>query len=413
MYDWGNSAFFTTIVATVFPIYFRKVVGGDMGALETTQFFVWTSAAALGCMAVTSPLLGALADYSGNRKRWLAGFLALGVGSVAAMIFVDVGDWMLAAWLFAGANIGAAGTMVFYDALLPHVAREDEIDRLSMAAYGLGYLGGGLLLAVQLAFILNPSWIGVDEESTLPTRIVLFSVAVWWLGFSIPLFRDVPEPPRPNNEDCAAHPIVAGLRRLLQTARTIPRHRDAFLMLLAFLIYADGIGTVFRMAALFAHELGFEPNVIITALLLTQFIGVPAAMFFGWLAPRIGPKTAIMSTLVIYVVACVVGSQMRETWHLFALAGLIALVQGGAQGLSRSLYASMVPRERSAEFFGLFAVSDRVAGVAGQLLFGAMIGIAGSTRIAVASVAIFFVVGGVVLSFVNVENGRRAARSAD
>ncbi len=413
MYDWGNSAFFTTIVATVFPIYFRTIVDGAMSKQETTQFFVWTSAAALGCMAITSPLLGALADHSGNRKRWLAAFLALGVGSVAGMIFVDVGDWILGAWLFAGANIGAAGTMVFYDALLPHVARDDEIDRLSMAAYGLGYLGGGLLLAVQLALILHPEWIGVEKGSTLPTRIVLFSVAIWWLSFSIPLFRNVPEPRPAAKTECDAHPILAGLRRLAQTARTIPRHRDAFLMLLAFLIYADGIGTVFRMAALFADELGFESNVIITALLLTQFVGVPAAMFFGWLAPRIGPKRAIMGALVIYVIACVVGSQMRETWHLFALAGLIALVQGGAQGLSRSLYASMVPREKSAEFFGIFAVSDRVAGVAGQLLFGAMIAIAGSTRIAVASISVFFVIGGLVLAFVNVDAGRRAAKTTD
>jgi UMF1 family MFS transporter len=408
MYDWGNSAFFTTIVATVYPIYFRTVVGDDMGKEETTRFFVWASAAALAMIAVISPLLGAVADHSGNRKRWLAGFLALGAGSVAGMIFVDIGDWVLAAVLFGGANIGAAGTMVFYDALLPHVAREDEIDRLSMAAYGLGYLGGGLLLAAQLALLLNPGWIGVEEGSTWPTRIVLFSVAIWWVVFSIPLFRVVPEPP---GDDAAGSgsPIWAGLKRLAATARTVSHHRDAFLMLVAFLIYADGIGTVFRMAALFADELGFESNVIITALLLTQFVGVPAAVLFGWLSGRIGPKRAIMGALVVYVFACLVGSQMSESWHMFVLAGVIALVQGGAQGLSRSLYASMVPKGKSAEFFGIFAVSDRIAGVLGQLLFGSVIWIAGSTRIAVASVAIFFVVGGIVLSFVNVGNGRRAA----
>jgi UMF1 family MFS transporter len=409
MYDWGNSAFFTTIVATIYPIYFRDVVGDAMTKEETTQFFVWASAAALAIIALVSPLLGAVADHSGNRKRWLAGFLVLGAGSVAGMIFIDRGDWLLAAILFGGGNIGAAGTMVFYDALLPHVAREDEIDRLSMAAYGLGYLGGGLLLAAQLALLLNPGWIGVDSNSTWPTRIALFSVSIWWLAFSVPLFRNVPEPPgdeRPRRGSA----VLEGLKRLMQTARTIPRHRDAFLMLIAFLIYADGIGTVFRMAALFADELGFDSSVIISALLLTQFVGVPAAFFFGWLSGRIGPKRAIMGALVVYVGACLVGSRMSEPWHMFVLAGVIALVQGGAQGLSRSLFASMVPRQKSAEFFGIFAVSDRVAGVAGQLLFGSVIAISGSTRIAVASVAIFFVVGGILLSFVHVGNGRHAAK---
>jgi UMF1 family MFS transporter len=409
MYDWGNSAFFTTIVAAVFPVYFGTVVGDAMTGQETTRHFGLITGLALGSIALVSPLLGAVADFSGNRKRWLAVFLAIGVGSVAGMFFVDVGDWVLGSALFVGANIGAAGTMVFYDALLPHVARDDEIDRLSTSAYALGYLGGGLLLAVQLALIKNPEWIGVDETSTLPVRISLFSVAIWWLLFAIPLFRRVSEPPRAaNGDEVRKHPIVVGVARLWDTARSFRRYRNALLMLMAFVIYGDGIGTIFRLAARYADELEFDKGAIIAALLLTQFVGVPAAIGFGWISHKIGPKRSVMITLAVYVGACLLGAFMREEWHLFALAGMIALVQGGAQALSRSLYASMVPRDRSAEFFGLFAVCDRVAGVLGPLLFVSMIDVTGSTRVAVGSVAVFFVVGGAVLSFVDVDAGRRA-----
>jgi len=411
MYDWGNSAFFTTIVAAVFPVYFGTIVGGAMSRQEATRHFGLITGAALASIALVSPLLGAVADFSGNRKRWLAGFLALGVGSVAGMFWVDVGDWVLGSWLFVGANVGAAGTMVFYDALLPHVAREDEVDRLSTSAYALGYLGGGLLLAVQLALIQHPGWIGEPEGSTLPVRLSLASVALWWLVFSIPLFRRVGEPPpAADGDELRRHPVVAGVARLWETARSFRRYRNALLMLIAFVVYGDGIGTIFRLAARYADELQFEKGAIIAALLLTQFVGVPAAFGFGWIAHRIGAKSSVLITLVVYVGACLLGSQMRVEWHLFALAGLIALVQGGAQALSRSLYASMVPRERSAEFFGLFAVCDRVAGVLGPLLFVSLIDVTGSTRVAVGSIAVFFVLGGMVLSFVDVDAGRAAVR---
>jgi UMF1 family MFS transporter len=409
MYDWGNSAFFTTIVAAVFPVYFGTVVGEAMTGQEATRHFGLITGLALASIAVVSPLLGAVADFSGNRKRWLAVFLGIGVASVAGMFWVDVGDWVLGSALFVGANIGAAGTMVFYDALLPHVAKDDEVDQLSTSAYALGYLGGGLLLLVQLLLIKNPQWIGEPEGSTLPVRISLASVALWWLAFAIPLFRRVGEPPRSANHDELEHsPIVVGFTRLWETARSFHRYKHALLMLIAFVIYGDGIGTIFRLAARYADELQFEKGSIIGALLLTQFVGVPAAIGCGVVARRIGAKKTVLGTLCVYVCACLLGAYMREEWHLFALAGMIALVQGGAQALSRSLYASMVPRDRSAEFFGLFAVCDRVAGVLGPLLFVSMIDVTGSTRVAVGSVAMFFVVGGLFLSFVNVEKGRAA-----
>ena len=200
MYDWANSAMACTIVTAVFPVYYGKVACSGMTSERATQWFsLWTTLAMV-TIAVLSPLLGTIADFNGQKKRMLGGFVALGVASVAAMFFIYQGDWLLASVLFILANIGANGSYVFYDALLPHIAREDEIDRVSTAGYALGYVGGGTLLALNLAWILQPEWFGLptvkdlSPQGTLPSRLAFLSVAVWWLVFSIPLFRRVSEP---------------------------------------------------------------------------------------------------------------------------------------------------------------------------------------------------------------------------
>ena len=415
MYDWGNSAFFTTVVTAVFPVYFATV-SSDGDALRR---LMWATTISLGVTAVMAPFLGALADMSGHRKRMLAIFLAIGVAATAGMFFVEPGDWVLGLVLFGVANVGAYGTMVFYDALLPHVADEDDVDQLSTSAYALGYLGGGALLALQLLVIKKPTWFGLPEGSTLPVRLVLVSVAVWWALFSVPLFRRVSEPEAATSADDTVT-LGGAWRRLMGTVRELTTYRDAMLFLVAYLIYADGIGTVFRLAASYSKEVGFGDGVTIGALLLTQFVGVPAAFAFGRVAARLGAKRAITVALCVYVVACLIGSGMTEVWHLFALAAMIALVQGGAQALSRSLFASMIPRDRSAEFFGVFAIFEKFGGVFGPLLFivvkEALSDPAAperGTRYAVASVAGLFVIGALLLRRVNVEEGRRVARAAE
>ncbi len=407
LYDWGNSAFFTTVVATVFPVYFVSIASESMSETEATAHFSGVTSAALLVIAVLSPVLGALADARALRKRLLGVFLALGVAATAALCVVDVGDWRIAAVLFGLGNVGVAGTMIFYDGLLPHVAREGEVERLSTSAYALGYLGGGLLLAAQLLVITKPAWFGLPAEGTLAVRLTFLSVAVWWLVFAVPLLRRVSEPSADPGADASLRGVFA---RLVRTARELRQRPNTLLMLAAFVVYGDGIGTVFRMAAAASTALGFPRLAVVGALLLTQFVGVPAAVALGALAQRVGAKRTVLACLVVYVAACVLASQMRATWHLFALAGLVALVQGGAQALSRSLFASMVPQRRSAEFFGLFAVCDRVAGVAGPAFFGAMISLTGSIRVAMASIVVFFVVGGALLTRVDVAGGRRESQ---
>ena len=269
MYDWANSAMACTIVTAVFPVYYGSVACAGMTRERATQWFsLWTTVAMV-LIALISPLLGTIADFNGQKKRMLGGFLALGVASVAAMFFIYKGDWVLASILFILANIGANGSYVFYDALLPHIARDDEVDRVSTAGYALGYIGGGTLLALNLAWILKPEWFGLpavkdlSPQGTLPSRLAFLSVAVWWLVFSIPLFRHVPEPAAVGGGRAGGLPVRAAIDRLVETGRSLRLYRQAFLMLVAFLIYNDGIGTIMRMATRYGDEIGIGQGIMI------------------------------------------------------------------------------------------------------------------------------------------------------
>jgi UMF1 family MFS transporter len=414
LYDWANSAFMTTIIAAVFPVYFSKVAAADLAADEKLTLFSGATTVALVIIAVISPFLGALADYAGIKKKMLGFFLALGVLATCGLVFVEKGDWHLAVVLFILGNIGISGSFVFYDSLLPHVAAPEELDRVSTAGYALGYLGGGLLLALNVAWILRPAFFGLSGPD-VAARLSFFSVGLWWLGFSIPLFQKVAEPPRRFEADESPEEgaIRIAWRRLRGTLQELRLYRNAFLMLLAFLIYNDGINTIIRMAAVYGESIGLAADSLIVAILLVQFIGIPFSFAFGKLARRLGGKQAIFLALSIYLVITVLAYQMRTMLHFYLLAVLVAMVQGGSQALSRSLFAAMIPRHKSSEFFGFFGVTEKFAGIFGPALFAALTAITRSGRSAILSVIFFFVVGAVILFFVDVPAGQRAAREAE
>ena len=414
MYDWANSAFMTTIVAAVFPIYFSRVVAAGLQPAEATGRFALATTVALSIVAVLSPFLGALADCSGSKKRLLGAFMGLGVLATACMFFIRQGDMLLALVLFILGNIGATGSFVFYDSLLPHIAAPKEIDRVSTAGYALGYVGGGLLLLVNLAWIQVPELFGIAGAG-LAMRLSFLSVAVWWLGFSIPLFRRVPEPRRglEADEEIGVRAMRAALTRLAETLRELRTYRQAFLMLMAFLVYNDGIGTIIRMATTYGTEIGIPQGALITALVLVQFVGIPFAFLFGQIASRVGPKRSIFLALVVYTGVSVLGYFMQTAAHFYALAILVGMVQGGSQALSRSMFAGMIPRHRSSEFFGFFGVFEKFAGIAGPAVFALTIWATGSSRNAILSVIFFFVAGGILLWFVDVEDGQKVARAAE
>jgi MFS transporter, UMF1 family len=410
MYDWANSAVQTTIIAAIFPIYFQKVSAAGMPGPEATSRFAWATTIAIVIVAIVAPLLGALADRAPIKKRLLAVFLGLGALSTAAMFVLTRGDWMLALTLFVITNVGVAGSIVFYESLLPHIVSEGELDRVSTAGYALGYLGGGVLLAINIVMMSNPSWFGLPDRDTA-VRASLASVAVWWVLFSIPLFRRVPEPVLLDRPLGGRSTIGDAFRRLFETLTELRRYRDAFMLLLAFLIYNDGIQTIIRMATTYGTEIGIDENAMIAALLITQFIGVPFGFLFGAFAGKIGAKRAVFVGLAVYSLITVLGYFMRSAAHFFTLAVLVGMVQGGTQALSRSLFASMIPKQKSSEFFAFFGVFERYAGVLGPAVFAWVVTHSGTSRNAILSVLGFFVVGGGLLLLVDVEAGRRAARS--
>ena len=294
MYDVANSAFVTTVEVAVFPIYFGSVAAADPPPAAATARFASATAVALAVLALLPPFLGALADFVTMNKKLLAAFLFLGVGATGGMFFIHRGDWLLV-------NVGIAGTFIVRDALLPHVARLGEMDRVSWAGYALGYLGGGVLLSVNLAWIQFPASFGMADAAAA-SRWAFLSVAVRWSLFSVPLSCRVPESPRAlvTGEIGDFSPVRGALGRLRVTLRKLETYTQAFLLLLAFLVCNEGIGTIGRMATVYATELGIGRGVLVGVILMVQFIGIPFALLFGGRASRIGGKRSVSSALAVY-----------------------------------------------------------------------------------------------------------------
>ncbi len=414
MYDWANSAFVTTIMAAILPVYYHQVAGSTIPENMRTAYWGYTQTVALVIVALSSPVLGAAADYLGAKKRFLASFVALGVFGSFLLYFVGEGDWLFASFAFILGNIGYAGGNVFYESLLPHIASKDEVDRVSTAGYAVGYVGGGLLLALQLAWIMAPDRFGMTDSSQA-SRIAFASVAVWWVVFTIPLMRRVSEPPRrlAADEPVRRNALGAGLGRLVETFRSIRRHRDVFIFLIAFWFYNDGINTIIKMATIYGAEIGIGTNHLIGALLLVQFVGIPCTFAYGALAARTGAKNGIYLALVVYTGISILGYFMTEAWQFWALACSVALVQGGSQALSRSLFSSLVPKGKSSEFFGFYAISGKFGNIIGPFVFSVVSQLAGGSRLSILSLIVFFVGGMFLLSRVNVDEGRRAALAED
>jgi UMF1 family MFS transporter len=413
MYDWANSAFQSTVITAVFPPFFSSFAAAGLPPAIATARFAWATTIAVAITAVLGPILGAIADYRAIKKRMLRLCLAFGVVTTMLMATIGRGEWMYAALLFMLSNIAIASSFVFYDSLLPHIAAPHEMDRVSTAGYAIGYFGGGILLVINLLWILTPATFGLPDTVT-GIKLSFVSVGIWWLVFSLPLFRRVPEPPRvlESDETANENTVRAAFVRVWETFHELRGYRQAFLMLVAFLLYNDGIQTIIRMAAIYGAEIGIDQTAQIEAFVIVQFVGIPFSFLFGALASRIGAKTAVFLALGVYTGISVLGYFMTAAWQFFALAFLVGTVQGGSQALSRSLFARMIPKHKSSEYFGFFSVFEKFAGIAGPALFAASVSIFGSSRAAVLSVIFFFVCGGLVLTRVNVAEGEAHAREA-
>ena len=396
-YDWANSAFVTTIMVAFFPIFFREFWAKGSPSSEITLHLGTANSIASTLIMLMAPLLGTIADQGGLKKSLLGVFVTIGVLATLGMTQVGEGQWQWAMFGFVIAVIGWLGANIFNDSLLVNVAREDELNRVSAFGYSLGYLGGGTLFALCVTMSLKPAWFGL-ESSIEAVRWSFALTALWWAIFSIPLFVGVKETIPPGYvRPPVLNLIKQSFRQLWSTVQHIRQLRYVGLFLLAYWLYIDGVDTVIAMSVDYGQALGFDSSNLITALLITQFVAFPAALGFGWIGNRIGAKRGILLGLAGYVLITIGASYMQDVSGFYALALAVGLVQGGVQALSRSLYASLIPVEQAAEFFGFYNMLGKFATVLGPLMVGWTGILTGSPRTGLLALLILFVLGGLLL----------------
>ena len=404
-YDWANSAFFTVVVSTLFPIYFTTYICQGFEEGKATYYFsVATTLGAL-LIALASPFLGTVADKLPIKKTLLFVFASLGCLATASLATTSPDHPFVALILFSTASFGVMGSLVFYDSLLPHICPTKELNKVSTTAYAAGYVSGTILLAAVFLCVSKPALVGLGDKTSV-SKAAYVVVAAWWFVFSLPLLLRLKEPAIATRSS-VKNALKSSTKDLLLLVKKLKQYPDAFRFLLAFLVYNDGIGTVIKMAAIYGAELHLKTSTLMGAILLVQFIGIPFTLLFSKIADKLGIKTTLNLALAVYIVVCVVGYFAKTDSHFYALALLIGVVQGGTQSLSRSLFASMIPRDSSGQFFGLYAVFEKLAGVLGPLLFTLAIAFTGQTKLAILGLVFFFVLGAIVLSTVDVERGRK------
>lgn len=395
LYDWGNSAFATTVIAGLFPIFFEQYWASTLDSGTRTFWLGVASSVSSLVVVLLAPLLGSIADRGGLKKRFLAMFSALGILSTAAFYWVGQGQWMAATVLFTLGSIGFQAGTSFYDSLIVNVADDDQMDRVSSLGYGLGYLGGGSLFALNVAMVLKPALFGLADAASA-TRVSFLLVAIWWAVFAIPLLRNVPEARVRTNG--AVADLVAGLRQLRSTLVELRQLRPVWMFLLAYWLYIDGVDTVIRMAVDYGLTLGFASSSLITALLMVQFIGFPAAIGFGWIAGKLGTKRGLYLALTVYIAVTCYAYLLENVTQFYLMAAAIGLVQGGVQALSRSYYARLIPAGKSGEFFGFYNMLGKFAAVLGPIAVGVTKLVTGDARLSILILVLFFVGGMLLLS---------------
>jgi len=400
LYDVGNSAFATIILAALLPVYFKEVTAAELPSNIATAYWGYASSLALLVSVFLALFLGTMADVKGYKKNLLLLFSIIGIGASASMYFLGPGNWPETLVLLVISSVAFSAAIIFYDSFLPHISGKDQMDMISAQGFAMGYLGGGILLSFDLVLI----WLLPDLTGF---RLSFLTVAIWWGIFTIPLMINIPEPAIYREKRIRNKNVLKGsLTRLHETFQDIRQYRELFKFLLAFWLYNDGIGTIIRMAAIYGAQLGFHVTSLVGALVLTQFIGVPFTLLFGKMAQKLGAKRSIFISLVWYVFITAGAVFLSRSWHFWILALAVGMVQGGAQSMSRSLYASMVPGIQSAEFFGFYDISSKFAGIFGPALFGLITQITGSSRIGIAALSLTFIFGMMILAKVDVEQGR-------
>ena len=403
LYDWANSAFATTVMAGFFPLFFKSYWASNFSDAEST-FAIGSVNSLVGLLiAFSAPVLGALADAGDSKRKFLFSFAFLGIIATGYLFFIPESSWKLAVVFYGIGVIGFSGGNIFYDSLLVTVSKEKERNRVSALGFSLGYLGGGILFLLNVAMFLYPNWFGLENQIEAVVWSFL-SVAVWWLIFSLPIYLNVKEPVQNASKKQINTVIADAFENLLNTAKSIKKFKSAVIFLLAYFLYMDGVDTIIRMATSYGSDIGLSATSMIQALLLTQFIGFPATLVFGYYADRFGYKYSLSFAIIVYIFVVLFSSQMDTALEFYMVASVIGLVQGGVQAISRSFFSTLIPENKAAEFFGFYNFIGKSSVFLGPFMVSGIALITGSPSYGILSLLILFIPGLILLWLVPEKN---------
>lgn len=395
-YDWGNSAFSTTVMAGFFPVFFKKYYASQYTSTESTAFLAYANAIALFLVLISAPVLGQYTDRGANKKKTLISLTFLGAISCFALSLLSQGAAFLAVLFFVISNFAFATACAPYDSLIVDISSEKEADRVSSLGYSLGYLGGGILFALNLLMYKIPELFGLADGSAA-IKASFAGVGLWWLVFSVPLIFVVKEKEKKLLKKKQESFFFNNIKNVLRYSVPVKT------FLIAFFLYSDGVGTVIRMAVDYGSSIGIDTGELMVALLAVQIIAFPATLALAKIVELLSPKKTIFVLLVNYILVVSWGALLRSKWEFFAIIVLIAISQGGVQALSRSLFMRLIPASRSGEFFGVYNLLGKFAGIVGSTLMGSIAWLSGSHRLGLLSVAVLFIVGAWFLKKVNLK----------
>lgn len=391
LYDWANSAYSMTITSSVLPMYFKSVAeAGGMSSSNSTALWGYTISLSTLVVSMLAPILGTIADYKGNKKKFFKTFFSVGVLATTLLAFVPSNNPILLLICYGFALVGFSGTNIFYDAFLVDVTTKERMDKVSSAGFALGYIGSTIPFIISIAVVLLSQMEIIPISLPLACKITFLITAVWWLVFTIPILKNVNQVYyiEPEKE-----PIKKSFERLLKTLKAIKSHKNIFVFLIAYFFYIDGVDTIIGMASSYGTDLGISMVSLLIILLLTQFVAFPFTIIYGRLAEKVGAKKLLYVGIITYIIICIYGYFITTALGFWILAMAVGSAQGGIQAISRSFFGKMVPKENANEFFGFYNIFGKFAAIIGPFLVAVITQATGQTRNGILSLIVLFVIG--------------------
>ena len=397
-YDLGNSAFATTVVAAFFPIFYNQFWASNIDSVLSAEYLSWTLVISNVALLFTAPLIGAVTDISKTTKKLFISMVLISIICVGLLFFVEAGSWIYALVFFGIANYFFSASNVLYDKILVQITSPDLFSKISGYGYAWGYFGGGLLFLINALMSLNPELFGLSSQADA-IRWSFITVSIWWSIFLLPLSITYKEKEIQSSKKV----LSRSLGNIFSTLKSIPEYKNVFIFLIAFFLFIDGVHTVMALASTFALNLGLDTSSIIIALILVQFIAFPSTLMWSYIAEKRGDKLVINISIVIYIAIILFSFSLSNATEFYILASLVGFVQGGIQGSSRSLFAKLIPPEKAGEFFGIFNTFGKAGAFMGPALVGIFLAIFKNTIVMLLPILILFVLGLIVLYFVDTD----------